>query len=257
MKKILISLVLTTAVLSLNAQDDSEVLKTKKGVPIKPEVGDWAIGIDATPFFRYAGNLFAGNNPYSPSFGFTAQAPGAIFGKYKASTTTTYRAILLVGVSTETEKDPNSTDPDQVDKLTTTALTVGLLGGLEKHRNIFGRLSGYLGAQGGIRVDPYYDAGNGYYGSLSYKDGNDSNNDYKESGGSTFSIIAGGMAGVEFFIAPRIALTGEFGYNLVFFTEGKRTGKPASGSETTISLGGMGVEFMPMASGNLVLVIYF
>ena len=54
MKKILFSFALLSAVLILYAQDDNEILKTRKGVPIKPGVGDFAVGIDATPFFRYA-----------------------------------------------------------------------------------------------------------------------------------------------------------------------------------------------------------
>jgi hypothetical protein len=257
MRKILISLVLTAATMGLCAQGESEVLCTKKGIPIKPSAGDFAIGIDATPFFRYAGNLFSGNNPYFPSFGFTAQAPGSIFGKYKVSETTTYRAALLIGVSNETDKSQNVTDPDQVDKTTTSALTIGLTAGIEKHREIFGRMSGYYGAQAGICMDPYYNAANGYYGKLSYKDGNDSNNDYKETGGSTYCLSAGGFAGVEFYFAPRIALAGEFGYYLEVFTQGKRTGKPATGSEFTIDSGSMGVDFMPAASGNLVLLFYF
>ena len=257
MRKLLISLVLVTATLGIYAQSEAEVLKTKKGVPIKPGVGDFAIGIDATPFFQYFGNLFSGNNPYYPYFGFTAQAPGSIFGKYKASATTTYRASLLIGYSTGTDKSQNFIDPDQDDKTTTSALTIGLFGGIEKHRDFFGRLSGYYGAQAGIGKDPYFDAANSYYGQLSYKDGNDSNNDYKVTGGSTYYVQAGGFAGVEFYIAPRLALMGEFGYYLTFYSEGKRINKPATGAETTISSGGGGFDMMPANSGNLVLLFYF
>jgi hypothetical protein len=257
MKKILISVALISAVLSLYAQDDTEILKTKKGIPIKPEVGDFAVGIDATPFFRYAGNLFTGSNTYYPSFGFTAQAPGAIFGKYKVSATTTYRASVLFGISSNIDKSVNFTDPDKMDKTSTSALTLGLAAGIENHRDIFGRLSGYYGAQVGIRKTPYYDAANRYYGKLIYKDGNDSSNDYKETGGSTFGLSTGGFAGVEFYVAPRIALMGEFGYYLEFYTQGKRKSKPASGTETTIDYGNMGIDMNPVASGNLILLFYF
>lgn len=257
MRKILISSILLAAAMLLHAQGESEVLTTKKGVPIKPSAGDFAIGIDATPFFEYAGNLFSSNNRFSPSFGFTAQAPGSIFGKYKVSETTTYRAALLIGFSNEADKSTNVTNPDQIDKTTTSALTIGLTGGIEKHREIFGRMSGYYGAQAGIGKEPYYDASQGYYGRLSFKDENNSDNDYKETGGNTYCVSAGGFAGLEFFIAPRMALTGEFGYYLEVFTQGKRTGKPATGPEFTIDAGSMGLDLMPAASGNLVLLFYF
>jgi len=69
--------------------------------------------------------------------------------------------------------------------------------------------------------------------------------------------MAGGFVGVEFYIAPRIALSGEFAYSLSFYTQGKRTGKPATGSETTVSYGGGGFEFMPTSSGSLVVLFYF
>ncbi len=36
-------------------------------------------------------------------------------------------------------------------------------------------------------------------GKLSFKDANDSNNNYKLTGGNTYSFMAGGFVGVEFF----------------------------------------------------------
>ena len=258
MKKLFISLFVflcCTAIIHIQAQDSgTDVLRTKKGVAVLPEVGDWAIGIDATPFFRYVGNIFA-NNPYAPSFGFTAQAPGAIFGKYKVTETVSYRGTLLFGITNETTKSPNATDPDQIDKTTTSALSIGLVGGIQVSRVVFGRLSGFYGAQAGIMKDPY-DAGT-YTGALSFKDGNDSDNDYKAVGGSTYGIMAGGFIGIEYFFAPRMALAGEFGYDLMFYTQGKRKYKPATGDEIVTDFGGNGIELTPNASGNLQLLFYF
>lgn len=255
MKKILSILMLSSLILGLYAQSETEVLTTKKGVPIVPAVGDFAIGIDATPFFRYVGNLFSGNNPYFPSFGFTAQEPGSIFMKYKASNSLTYRSALLIGFSNETSKSENPVDNDQLDKYSSSALSIGLTGGIEKHRDFFGRLSGYFGAEVGVRNNPYYTSG--YYGSISFKDGNNSDNDYKETGGNTLSVCAGGLAGVEFYFAPRIALMGEFGYYLSYYTQLKRVYKPASGDENVVNYGSGGFEFMPYPSGNLILLFYF
>jgi hypothetical protein len=261
MKKILISLFMISAALSLNAQSDEEILTTRKGVKIKPVAGDFAIGIDATPFFQYAGNLFSNSNPYYPKFGFTAQAPGSIFVKYKASETTTYRASILIGGSTETVKLPNETGHYVKDKVSTSALTIGLSAGIEKHRDFFGRLSGYYGAQAGISKQPYmyYDnvTSQYYYGKFNFKDGNDSNNDYTITGGNTYSISAGGILGIEFYIAPHIALMGEYGLYVNFFTQGERIVSPATGDEIINDYGGSGLEMMPASNGNLVLLFYF
>ena len=233
-----------------------DLLLTKKGVPVLPQKGDWAIGIDATPFFRYLGNIFTStNNPYYPTFGFTAQQPGAIFGKYKVSENTTYRGSLLIGVSSDVSRSRNATNPDQVDKTTTSAISLGLVAGIEKNRQVFGRLAGIYGVQAGVMKDPY-NAGT-YMGTLKFKDASDSNNNYKRTGGNTYSILAGGFVGVEFYIAPRIALAGEFGYNIRLYVEGDRKFVPETGTETVQSYGGMGVGFAPSQSGNLQLLFYF
>ncbi|MBR9831853.1 hypothetical protein GYB57_06890 [bacterium] len=49
------------AVLISGVTMGQEVLTSKKGVPILPEAGDYAIGVDATLFLDYTGNLFNGN----------------------------------------------------------------------------------------------------------------------------------------------------------------------------------------------------
>jgi hypothetical protein len=260
MKKLLICIpvfLMCAMLLEVQAQDpEDDILRTKKGVPILPQAGDWAIGIDASPFFHYFGNFFTNNNnPYSPAFGFTAQTPGAIYGKYKVSDRTTYRGALLIGISNEISKSPNAVDPDQVNKTITSAVSVGLIGGLQFNRQVFGRLIGIYGIQAGVLAEPY-DAGT-YMGKLSYKDGNDSDNNFKRTGGNTYSFLAGGFIGVEFFIAPRIALAGEFSYDVRFYTQGKRKYVPETGTETTTDYGEMGLELAPGESGNLQLLFYF
>lgn len=260
MKKLLVTisaLLLCLSIIMAQAEGSGDdVLRSKKGVPILPEVGSWAIGIDATPFFMYLGNIFTtNNNPYFPSFGFTAQAPGAIYGKYIVSETTTYRGALLIGATTETTKSQNAVDPDQKDKTTVSAVSIGLAGGIQKNRVMFGRLIGYYGAQAGIMLEPY-NAGF-YEGKLSFKDANDSDNNYKNVGGNTFSFSVGGLVGVEFFFAPRMALAGEFGYDLVLHTQSNREYVPSTGTSIITEYGGSGIHFEPRASGNLQLLFYF
>ena len=135
------------------------------------------------------------------------------------------------------------------------ALSIGLVGGIQKNRQIFGRLVGIYGVQAGFMRDPY-NAGT-YMGKLSFKDAYDSDNNYKRSGGNTYSAMLGGFVGVEFFFAPRLALAGEFAYNVLFYTQGERKNIPETGDETIMDYGEIGVEFAPSQSGNLQLLIYF
>ena len=69
MKKIITILML---VLSVSVFVNAQELTSKNGVPILPEKGEWALGIDAVPFFYYFGNMFNGNmSNGAPSFDFT------------------------------------------------------------------------------------------------------------------------------------------------------------------------------------------
>ena len=67
MKKSITILAFAFGITGAFAQD----LTSKKGEPILPEAGDWAIGIDATPFLNYAGNFFGKTtNNNAPTFNF-------------------------------------------------------------------------------------------------------------------------------------------------------------------------------------------
>ena len=52
------SLLIATAVLTGSIGFGQE-LTSKKGFPILPETGDYSIGIDATPFLQYFGQIFS------------------------------------------------------------------------------------------------------------------------------------------------------------------------------------------------------
>ena len=253
MKRILAFAVVITMGFSLcfGQEETEEVLKSKKGIPILPPTGSWAVGIDASPIFRYMGNIFSTNvNNYVPSFGFTAQTPGAIYVKHKVSPTRTYRFALLIGVSNETENVSDDV------KYNYSAIRLGLTAGIEKNHELFGRMVGVYGLQAGVMKVPDYISGN-HYGRLSYKDSQNTASNYVETGGNTFGISLGGFVGIEYFIAPRIALAGEFGLDLIASLNQKRIRKPNTGSDTTIDYGGNGVELSPTQSGNLQLLFYF
>lgn len=260
---VILSLAIVSVTLSLAQEettDTPEVLTTKRGVPILPKMGDWAIGIDATPMFRYVGNIFSmAGNTYDPDFGFTAQTPGSISFKYMSSSKTAYRGSLLIGVTTEFYKEPNTTDADEMDKATVSALSLGLIGGIENRSISLGRLVGLYGFQAGIIKTPYtsYYNGEEYVGKLSYKDGVESDYDFKEVGGNTWSLLAGGFVGIEFYFAPKMSLAGEFGYDLMLSKKGDRVTKPAVGDDVTEEYGNTAITLQPSASGNLILLFYF
>ena len=85
MKKLLLLTLFISTILSVSSQDStSHQIYNKKEVGILPVKGDWVIGIDATPFINYIGNLALISNEANnaPEFNFTAQRPGQLFGKY-------------------------------------------------------------------------------------------------------------------------------------------------------------------------------
>lgn len=185
MKKIIVPILLITCIRSFYAQD----LTSKKGEPILPEAKDWAISVDATPFFNYAGNFFGKSNfgtqttTTNSGTGVTTttsnmygnQAPTlnflnnnqTIIGKYFKDAKTAYRLGLRIGIGNTTEKKnvidllfansgtsanqfPNS--PATVEnKRKITKTNIGITLGIEKRRGKT-RLQGFYGADAGIWI---------------------------------------------------------------------------------------------------------
>ena len=211
-----------------------------------PEAGDWAVGIDATPFLNYAGNLLGGGNSAPAWNALTSQV---ITGKYFIDANTAYRGSLRLGFLSNSasamigDATPNVNDglvypelPAMVEdyaKFSDMNVTLGF--GMEKRRG-FGRLQGYYGAELGIGMSS---------SSESYKYGNDAvggtavnatnTTDWGQLGqdawgndaritevnsGTAFFIGARAFIGAEYFVMPRLAVGGEFGWGLGFGTNG-------------------------------------
>jgi hypothetical protein len=172
MKKIIIVGILFHSANIIIAQD----LTSKKGFPILPEAGDWAIGIDANPFLNYAGNFFGKGGSTTITTGtvqtashFTNQAPTWNFiannfnisGKKMIDAKTAYRASVRFGLNNVTKKN------QVTDRAITTApvypavpfkientwkqtyTNIGLSVGMEKRQGKT-RLQGIYGAEAGI-----------------------------------------------------------------------------------------------------------
>ena len=268
MKKFTILLAL--ALICFTAISQDQKLTNKKGIPILPESGDWCVSIDATPFLNYFGGFFSDAGATAPYWGFTAQNPSAITGKYVVSNKMAYRATVLVGADRTTSKSTNFTDPDKIDKEIESALSIGLLAGIERYTNVNSRLRGIYGLQAGVEKHPYYGENPLYYstlsgtytisGSYNYLNGDDDDFNEKVSGGNTWTLKAGVFVGAEYFFAPKISLSGKFGYGLSFFTQAKQTVTPSETSgldEYEIPGSSCGISLSPCTSGSLVMSIYF
>lgn len=232
------------------AQDDKQYL---------PESGDWAIGIDATPFLNYAGNLIGGNDGnVAPTWNYLTNNQ-TITGKYMASEDMAYRAHIRLGFgsmnSANMVGDDNVTTAPVYPALPSTVEDtykssynmIGLGGGIEYRKN-HNRLVGFYGGELGIAISGGKDTytygnsvvpANGFPTSSNFGS-NITTDTYGNTAritemknGSTFGIGLRGFIGAEYFVLPRIAVGGEFGWGLVFSSTGASSTTMESTDGTT------------------------
>lgn len=249
------------AALALTATSAFAQLTNKNGEAYLPESGDWSVGIDATPVLNYFGNMIGGNGlNVAPTWNHL-NANNTIVGKMMTSETTAYRAIVRIGFSTGSSAamiaDQNVTTaptfptlPSMVeDKMKSSSRFIGLGGGMEWRRGK-GRLQGFYGADlmiwmSGSKTTYEYgntlDATHPVSGANTTNFGTNITTDTygnaarmtEMKGASTLGVGARGFVGVEYFVLPKLAIGGEFGWGLGFTsTKGS--------SYTTESIGGTG-----------------
>lgn len=226
---------------------DTTVLKSKRGYVILPEAGEYALGISATGTLEYLSSLIFNNN--TPSSTALFQHPNSPFDdarnlagqglnnqlllkKFKTANFA-YRVRLQVALNARTEtwyvkKDEASPDfnyPQYVtDQKTSKVSGILLAAGVEKRRGKH-RVQGVYGAEaylGMFSSSVSYSYGNPFSGNFPqptiYNDSlynlTNSARITKQSLGVGFTIGVRPYLGVEYFIAPKISLGGEFGYNL-------------------------------------------
>lgn len=204
---------------SVFAQD----ITSKKGELYLPETGDWAISIDGSAFLKYAGNFIGGNGLNdAPSFNFLSTNQ-TIIGKYFTSPNTAYRFGACLGFVTSSTTSivpaipstgPNTTVDDVFKH---SATNIGLTFGKEWRKGKT-RLQGFYGVEAGVALrtsDSKYNYGN------PLSDFNSGSRQTESKNGSTFNLGVRGFIGAEYFILPKIALGGEFGWGLAFSSRGK------------------------------------
>jgi hypothetical protein len=263
MKKIIAFLgIILMLSLFLQAQEVTK-LTNKKGVVIQPEAGDWCLGISATPFLDYVGNLLklSTEQNISPTFGFTAQNPGIIWGKLMQTDTRAIRIGLIIGINVNVDNEPDAIINSETNQYKTSALSIGMSLGIEKYKTIKSRLIGIYGFEGGVLILPYRglsrNSNNFVVGSYTFDNPNDNSENFVEKGGNQFSLNGRAFVGVEYFVAPKVSLSGEFGLGLGFYYSTERKYEPEFGSNEIIKASSYGLDLSPQASGDLVLRIYF
>ncbi len=208
-----------------------------------PESGDWAIGVDATPFLNYVGNLIGGNDGnVSPSWTYLTTNQ-TITGKMFVSEDMAYRGSLRLGFGSSKGGAMIGQDgaaaptypalPTEVeDSWKAGSTNIGLSGGIEYRRG-HGRLQGFYGGELGLSVsssNATYTYGNpmtttgasttDFGSNLTVDTYGNAARITESKSGSTMSFGLRGFIGAEYFVLPKLAIGGEFGWGLGFSSTG-------------------------------------
>ena len=238
-------------------------MMSKRGTPILPEAGDWSIGADATSLIEYFGNLFTDANNDNSSL--NSQVPQTLVGLYVVDANTAYRAKLRIGFGSQKfnniiDDDATTTEFVTVNdelKVSSTNFAIGV--GLQKNRGK-GRLRGIYGVEAGIGIGSSkesYSYGNSItttnpipttttdWANLSNAGTGANIRPTETKSGSTFSINLNAFIGAEYFFAPKMSLSAEYGWGLIFSSTGE--------GETTnerLNVAGTAVETFNQSTGK-------
>ncbi len=223
MKKTVLFATALFAVTAASAQTGE--ITSNRGENWLSQDGDWGLTFSAAPLLNYAGNLFNGNtNNGGVAFNFL-QPDMVIRGKKLIDANTAYRGELRIGFGTDksTEhvmQNPQPTGATQtayVDDVTkVSAMNIHLGAGIEKRVGST-RVVGVYGAMFGVGF------GTGKT-TVDYGNPTDANNGGPRTtevkNGSTFGINLNAFAGIEWFVAPKISLSGEYTWGLALTSTG-------------------------------------
>ena len=281
------ALVFTVNIFAQENNKDGEVnMMSKRGEYILPVEGDFALGINALPMVNYFGNLFngtAGNSTGFRTFTHTlVRTTPVLFGKYYLSDKSAIRAGLLIGVYNETNRENvmmNQQIPDPkvtvTDIMKSTETDLGIGADYLMYRGK-GRVQGFYG--GGIsfnyaKTKATYNYGNLITTEFSSPFWYDFANTTTTSGGTrilsqsgdrSYGVILSGVVGVEYFIAPKISIGGEFRLGLYtgYDTYGTTTVERWTGTEREVetlpkAANDGSIAFRNASSGSLFMMFHF
>ena len=284
---LLVALMLTVSMFAQENDKNGEVnMMSKRGEYILPEAGDFALGINALPMVEYFGNMFNGHAGNTTSFGtFThrlVSTTPVLFGKYYLSDKTAIRAGLLIGVYNSTDRENvmmNQQIPDPkitvTDIMKATETDLGLGADYLMYRGK-GRVQGFYG--GGVSFNYTKLKANYTYGNLittefsapywyDFAAGSTTSGGERTlsiSGARSFGVILSGVVGVEYFIAPKISIGGEFRLGLYtgYDFNGYRTVERWNGTEREVETlpkdaNDGNIAFKNASTGSLFMMFHF
>jgi hypothetical protein len=235
MKRIFITASLIASVMiGAQAQDANPTtpattpILSKRGYAILPETGDWSLSIGASGALRYVGQLFnGGNNNGDTTFGYPNNWSQTVMVRKFTDANTAFRGIVGINLTSATNKtlvnqngapqNPDGSFPQVENKRTVSRTNINLGIGLEKRRGI-GRVQGIYGAQAIIGLSSAGKTKFEYGNALTATSSGPRTTLQKS--GTTFSLAVQAFGGVEYFIAPKISLGGEFSWGPSFSTTG-------------------------------------
>lgn len=255
MRKLLSLLIIACLGFSVVAQNaepaDSKVPLTKRGYKILPEKGDFALGIDAVPFFDYLGNMFNKDHNSAP---FADGFNGSIAGKYFIFSDMAIRVRVNVDISEKDYKgvvandaeiysNPMNTEATVIDYRTVNSQKFGLAAGWEYRRG-YRRLQGVMGGElgGGIENrNVEYEYGNPITELNQHPSSTNFDDNITWAGGRVLQKKSGlewnafiaGFIGAEYFIAPKLSIGGEFalGFKVSNKSQGELTAEQWDGNQ--------------------------
>ena len=205
-----------------SAQD----MNSKKGTPILPESGDWSIGMGANSSLNYFGNLLNGNADNTPmSFDWTNGNENVITGKMMKDANTAYRVGLRLGFGSTTNdlQDVGLADSIEVKQ---GGSNINLAAGIQMYRGK-GRVRGFYGAEANIGFSSAKETWSG--SDFDQINPGTTTSISAEVKDGSFNLGVRGFIGVEYFFAPKMSLSGEFGWGLGI--------ESVKGQETTVTVG--------------------
>lgn len=227
--------------------------------------GDWGLTFDAQPLLNYAGGLFNGNtgsqgnaalnNLFSSNtFGWAGVPQVVIGGKKMIDANTAYRGKLRIGFGSQKQtflNDQNplpspaptfpNPNPTVEDVAKTNYMGINIGAGLEKRVGST-RVVGVYGAELNVGFGSSKTT-NEYGNALSTTNTTQRVTETKQGG--IFALGLNAFAGVEWFCAPKISLSGEYTWGLAMRSQGLGSTTTeywvpsgASGSATSITVDG-------------------
>ena len=290
MKKIFLTTILLCAGIVGAFAQTVEIIEVEKRGPLSknghellPKQGDFGLSISVNPFFEFLGGIFSQTDAKAPNF-----ESFGISGQYFLQDNRSVRATLnlnfgsnvtkgTVGDDFAAQQDGFQGTQTVVDVKKYNTNSIDLAAGYVFHRG-YHRLQAFYGGEVGIgfasskekflyanemteiNQSPTTSNFNGGSANLAERT-------LEQKFGNTFSFNVGGFVGVEYFIAPKMSIGGEFGLGFKASNtwQGETTKEKWNAAQnevvenTTRSLNGNtgDIRFSTVTKGQLMLTLYF